>query len=330
MCTCSHLVLRVSIYYLTSARVHQLPGSCTQLIRTFVKSAADQVSRPKIHPLPSKRPDESRVMSTLPRASAPSPAATFAASHALYMALRALRNGGSYGVRVRLPHAVVSGALYSNEDFKTVLKKAFTASFEHGRNLAVFAASYKLVLLLLRASKEAAGAVVEATTGGWGTGGLPSPSPAASTGKAASGWHAAVAGAVGAYLVWRKPSAVNQQICLYLLSRVLMAVCRVLSAKGVAPFSLVSYDQVFPAMAVGTWAAVMYLWETNRGAMQVSLARSMDDIYLTPMPMPRSGEGTGGAGGRGREAWWQALLPTPAAAAVMAFGLANGLPMLPA
>jgi peroxisomal membrane protein 4 len=261
-------------------------------------------------------------------------AAPAAGLRALLVALRALRHGGSYGVRVRLPHALVSGVLYSRDrGLLDVAKRALENSFEHGRNLALFAACYKLLLLLMRVTAEGPSAVRAAAV-----------SDPPSLGRPALGWHAAVAGAVGAALVWRKPTPVNLQISLYLLSRVLFGLCRVLAARGVAPFSLVKYDDVVRGpLQVGVWALVMWLWEVHRGLLQRSLAVSMDDIYRAADSggvgaVAVAGLASGGAGATAAAPaaaaaaaapWWAGLAPTPAAALTLLFGIVSGMPLLP-
>lgn len=56
-----------------------------------------------------------------------------------------LIGGGKYGIKIRLPHAAVMTLLFrrntrASEKFRIVLK----STFEHSRNLASFAAIYKV------------------------------------------------------------------------------------------------------------------------------------------------------------------------------------------
>ena len=149
-----------------------------------------------------------------------------------------------------------------------IARKVAAMAFEHARNLAWFAAIYKGVLVVGRLLHAAAGARPAA-------GGIDQP---------AAAWHAAVAGAVGAHFVWAPYSNLNFQIVLYLLSRVLVAACKTLARRGVLPFSAFRFPDVYPALAVATWAAVMYLFESDPAALHPSLAASMNEIYRPTPP----------------------------------------------
>ena len=67
----------------------------------------------------------------------------------------ALVGGATYGVKIRLPHALVMTCLFrkdlsSKEKIRTVLKLVF----EHASNLAAFATIYKLILASLKGSSR--------------------------------------------------------------------------------------------------------------------------------------------------------------------------------
>ena len=152
-----------------------------------------------------------------------------------------------------------------------IARKVAALAFEHSKNLAYFAAIYKGVLVLGRLLHGAVGA--KALPGGFG---LP-----------AAGWHSLIAGAVGAHFVWAPYSNLNFQIVLYLMSRVLVAVCKTLARRGVPPFSLFRFPEVYPTLAVATWAAVMYLFESDPRSLHPSLAASMNEIYRSaPAAVP--------------------------------------------
>jgi peroxisomal membrane protein 4 len=154
--------------------------------------------------------------------------------------------------------------LYSSDKQPAhLLKRVLTLTFEHARNLAYFAALYKLLLAL--------GRFMEAQASG--------KAITVAAGKPALPWHAAVAGAIGASMVWSRYSNVNLQIVLYLFSRVIIGASRLLAKHGVAPFARFSFSQTYPWLAAGTWAAVMYMYETDPGVLHPSLTQSMHDIY---------------------------------------------------
>lgn len=170
------------------------------------------------------------------------------------------------------PAQVMLALFGSDKSPLAIARKVATLAFEHAKNLAYFAAIYKGILVIGRLLHSAAGA--KALAGAYG--------------QPAAAWHAAVAGAVGAHFVWAPYSHLNFQIVLYLLSRVLVAAFKALARRGVPPFSSLRFPQVYPALAVATWAAVMFLFESDPASLHPSLAASMHEIY---------GGGSGGRGG---------------------------------
>jgi hypothetical protein len=121
-------------------------------------------------------------------------------------------------------------------------------------------------------------------------------------GTPAAAWHALLAGWVGGWLIWAHHSSVNEQIAMYLLSRVVVGICRLLAKKAVPPFNGVKYSQVYPFFAAGVWALVMWIYETNPDVLQPSLTASMKYLYNDSNTWER-----------GRETF----LPTAASAAVV-------------
>jgi len=83
-----------------------------------------------------------------------SPSFSFLAEE-LSAVVSALIGGAKYGVKIRLPHAVVMTCLFrkdlsSKEKIRTIVKLVF----EHASNLAVFASLYKIVLATLKFSSR--------------------------------------------------------------------------------------------------------------------------------------------------------------------------------
>lgn len=59
--------------------------------------------------------------------------------------LAGLLGGGKYGVKIRLPHALVMTLLFRrNLSAQDKLKIILKSTFEHSKNLASFAAIYKV------------------------------------------------------------------------------------------------------------------------------------------------------------------------------------------
>eukprot|EP00288_Rhodomonas_lens_P008773 CAMPEP_0177738862 /NCGR_PEP_ID=MMETSP0484_2-20121128/26690_1 /TAXON_ID=354590 /ORGANISM="Rhodomonas lens, Strain RHODO" /LENGTH=176 /DNA_ID=CAMNT_0019252829 /DNA_START=93 /DNA_END=620 /DNA_ORIENTATION=+ len=144
-----------------------------------------------------------------------------------------------------------------NKPVKENIIAIIKMSFAHARNLGAFVLIYKGILGALRVLQLSAGGPINTT----------------------AGWHALVAGWIGGYIVWAHHNGVNEQIMLYLLSRILVALFKVLAAKGVAPFSKVNFKQTYPFLAAGVWAIVMWLFETHPKTLQPSLEASMKYLY---------------------------------------------------
>jgi peroxisomal membrane protein 4 len=217
------------------------------------------------------------------------------AAVSLFAPIRALLQGAMYATKVRVPHAAVMLALFGNEKNPVAIaRKVAALAFEHAKHLAYFAAVYKAVLV--------AGRILYTVAGLKALPGAP--------GQPAAMWHALIAGALGARLVWSPYSNLNFQIVLYLLSRVLVAACKSLARRGVQPFANVTFPRAYPVLAVATWAAVMYLFEADPASLHPSLASSMREIYAPPINSPEGSRSSVFAG---------IPFPTPSMAFVLCF-----------
>ncbi|KAJ3225072.1 Peroxisomal membrane protein 4 [Clydaea vesicula] len=126
------------------------------------------------------------------------------------------------------------------------MKIIFNATFQHSKNLAFFVTIYKTLLILLRRSK----------------------------GKESQS-DSFVAGLVGGYIVFGENNGINQQIVLYLFSRILVGIAKLGVKNGIygAP------ETTFPIFASVTWGVVMWLFRHNRDVLQGSLQSSMQYLY---------------------------------------------------
>uniref|UniRef100_A0A914WG01 Peroxisomal membrane protein 4 n=1 Tax=Plectus sambesii TaxID=2011161 RepID=A0A914WG01_9BILA len=167
--------------------------------------------------------------------------------HFLLAAIKGLRNGAVYGVRIRAPHALVMVFLFGSG---TVWKKLLTIlklTRTHAVNLAKFVFSYKLI------------------HGGLG----------AIEGRKKE-WHSFVAAFIMGYFVFGKNNGVNMQINLYLLSRIMVGLARLAVQKGVLPEP---QGAVFPWFAAVVWGVVLWLFEHHQSVLQGSLQASMTYLY---------------------------------------------------
>jgi peroxisomal membrane protein 4 len=125
------------------------------------------------------------------------------------------------------------------------LKTSIQLSWQHGRNLGLFVFIYKLVQCLLTRlyGKQ-----------------LPV--------------FSFVAGIIGAFFVWKEKNSVNQQICFYLLSRVLQGI-----AQSAQQAKWIPDRPAFSYISILCWGIVMYLFEANKSSLQPSLTSSMQFLY---------------------------------------------------
>jgi len=182
---------------------------------------------------------------------------------ALLSVWRGFRNGLYYGTKIRLPHALVMTLLFRrSSNIKKMLDPIAKLTWEHSRNLALFAGFYKLLL--------AVGRVVRVKLGDK----LDSP-----RGMPASQLDSFLAAAFVGRFIWGRYSSVNSQIVMYLLSRIIFALCKVLGEQNVQPFATIEFDDAYPWLASFVWGTVLWLYEYHPEKLQVSLFNSMDFLY---------------------------------------------------
>ncbi|CAJ2501155.1 Uu.00g040080.m01.CDS01 [Anthostomella pinea] len=190
------------------------------------------------------------------------------AYHDLLAVAKGARNGAVYGAKVRFPHALVMVFLFRSGTLRQKLDLVFHATRTHARNLAKFATIYKLTCYVLKR--------YGATPGKEGN------------------YDTFIAGLLGGYFVFGgrssrtgKISSVNQQICVYVFARVVLALAR-LAVKPGQGFAAVSTPRrsaaishyAWPVFASVSWAMVMHLFSHHPDDLQPSLRSSMNYIYL--------------------------------------------------
>ena len=190
--------------------------------------------------------------------------------------LNAFVAGGTYGVKVRLPHAFVMTFLFRrdfglSQKLRTILKMTAT----HSSNLAAFAFTYKTILFLLKFSRRTRECRM------FSSGKMP--------GIPERPFDSLVAGAFGGYFIWGKYSSVNYQIVLYLLSRTIVSGVQLLASRfsdegltacgqGARKWLVGRKTNAYPFFASLVWGFIMYLYESN-APLHPSLKKSMDEIY---------------------------------------------------
>ncbi len=178
--------------------------------------------------------------------------------------------------------------LFGSGSLRVKVRAIASLTFQHARNLAAFVGLYKGGLALLRVA-----------SGGSGAPGTP-----------ARPWHALLAGGVGGWLVWANYSSVNFQIVMYLMSRIAVALVKLAAQHNLFPSAALngaSFAHVYPWLAAATWALVMWLFEHHPKLLHPSLAQSMVTLYHDA----------------NRWQGWRDFVPSPPAAAVIAFMVAQ-------
>ena len=245
--------------------------------------------------------------------------ATSFAFEELTALVSALVGGMKYGVKIRLPHALVMTFLFRKDlSPKEKIQTVFRLVAEHASNLAAFASIYKLILAILKASsrsiRQGAGLhesgekrashgmrqlgrkfislIVDGPSGSVDYfNSQTSVSTAIKAGEPERPYHSLLAGATGGYIVWGRYSSVNHQIVLYLASRILVGLAKrgwelfyqrpghFKSKSNSNPKSILQHPQTYRVLAATVWGIVMLLFEESPHVLHRSLKKSMDEIY---------------------------------------------------
>ncbi|EIN13605.1 peroxisomal membrane protein 4 [Punctularia strigosozonata HHB-11173 SS5] len=172
-----------------------------------------------------------------------------------YLAIvKGARNGLVYGAKVRFPHALIMAILFGRGDWLSRLKMVLKATRTHALNLAKFVALYKALLLL---QKKASG------------------------GKERD-LDTFIAGLLGGYIVFGERTAINEQIVLYVCSRVVASfIPRDTSWASSKPPGkpLPPNARAFSIFAALSWGAVMWLFNNRGETIQPGMFNSMTYLY---------------------------------------------------
>ncbi|XP_067655128.1 peroxisomal membrane protein 4-like [Haliotis asinina] len=161
--------------------------------------------------------------------------------------LKGFRNGVVYGAKVRFPHALVMTFLFKGGRLYDQFRSILEATYTHSRNLGLFVLGYKTL-----------------TTGmKW-----------VETQK--SQHHSFISAFIIGYLVFGRYNKVNEQINLYLLSRILYGLLKLAVKRGYIPKPK---KDPFPIFAAVVWGIVLWLFEYERDTLQPSLKSSMTYLY---------------------------------------------------
>lgn len=161
--------------------------------------------------------------------------------------VKGIRNGIVYGAKIRAPHALVMTLLFRSGAFREKIEVILRATYTHSKNLARFVFIYKLLTLLFKSIKNEV-----------------------------KQHHSLIAAFIGGYYVFGERNNVNEQINMYLLSRILFGLTRVAQERSILP--TFKFD-TFPWFAAIVWAIVLWLFEYHQSSLQPSLQSSMTYLY---------------------------------------------------
>jgi len=177
--------------------------------------------------------------------------------------LKGARNGFVYGVKIRFPHALLMSILFGKGDWKARARQIFLATKQHAFNLASFVSLYKTLLLIQR--KLNGGKERKADT--------------------------FFAGLIGGYIVFGDRTAINEQIVLYVCSRVVAsfipragttyaASSASSSSGGDSQIKPIPPDaRLFSFFAALSWGSVMWLFKHRGETIQPGMFSSMRYLY---------------------------------------------------
>ncbi|RNA01976.1 peroxisomal membrane 4 [Brachionus plicatilis] len=161
--------------------------------------------------------------------------------------IKGIRNGIVYGCKIRFPHALVMTFLFRNGTLAQKVKAIFKATKTHAANLAKFVFVYKSIRLLAKI-----------------------------TFNEIKQYHTLVAAFIGGYLVFGEKNNVNEQINMYLLSRILVGLAKLAQEKNIIPNTK---QPIFPWFGALVWAIVLWIFEYHQHVLQPSLQSSMTYLY---------------------------------------------------
>jgi peroxisomal membrane protein 4 len=172
---------------------------------------------------------------------------SWSSQKALLAAIKGLRNGLVYGVRIRAPHALVMVFLFGQGTFLQKLRTIFLLTRTHAINLGRFVFGYKILMgamqLISHNYRQ---------------------------------WHPFVSAFVIGYFVFGEQNGVNTQINLYLLSRIIYGLVKLAVEKD-----LIKRPNfpVFPWFAAVIWGTILWMFENHQQVLQGSLRTSMTYLY---------------------------------------------------
>lgn len=160
--------------------------------------------------------------------------------------IKGFRNGIVYGTKIRAPHSFVMTFLFRDGSIVDKLKLILKATANHARSLAFFALIYKSLRAILTQSTMYKPLCIF------------------------------ISSFVSGYMVFGEKTPVNNQIILYLISRIIVGLVNLSMKKSIVPRPTFP---AFPLVAATAWGLVLLLFEYERDVLQDSLRASLEYLY---------------------------------------------------
>jgi len=174
------------------------------------------------------------------------------AYHDALSLLKGARNGLVYGAKIRFPHALVIAILFGRGDWKSRAQTIFHQTKVHAMNLMRYVTLYKVIMLAQKKINN----------------GKEQP------------WDTFFAGLIGAYVVFGDRNPVNEQITLYICSRVVASfIPRAPASPAAAGKPIPPDSRYFSLFAAVVWGVGMWLYDNRGETIQPGMFNSMTYLY---------------------------------------------------
>jgi len=167
--------------------------------------------------------------------------------HGFLSAIKGLRQGLVYGAKIRLAHSIVQAFLFRREPWPQRIHFIIRMTYIHAKTLGLFVFVYKILRISVSSIFH-----------------LSRP------------WAAFICAFISGYWIFHEKNSVNEQLILYLLSRIILGLVRY--AQKRRWFSQIQRP-VFPWVAAFVWGIVLWLFECHQETLQPSLRHSMTYLY---------------------------------------------------
>lgn len=184
----------------------------------------------------------------------------------IFTLIKAFRQGLVYGAKVRAPHATVLELVWGSGSLQKIPGKVLRLTSTHALGLGFSSVIFTIVTRLLRAlttmtqqNRETSSSLVhsEASPSTW--------------------WHHTVAGFLVGYFAWgNATSKVHQQMLIYVVSRLLVAVLQIVSLRVGYNATPLHYRLFSGAM----WALLMTILFAVPRCLQVNMRKSLEYVFL--------------------------------------------------